>query len=479
MITLEQRRAVREARQHANVHLQSRLADVLCFLVPASQALTLKFLGVIPGGELLALPLLPILLVARGVQLWDRRLRSLLGLIGFWLVSQIVADLIHHISPTDMAKGTAAIIFFGIDIAFLFLLINRQERRVIIFGIGTIVGAALYIYLSPGHVAVPDGTFAVNWKFGYTSVFTPMTMLTASYFFRRKNISIVFAIILVITCVNLMYNARSAAAMAFVSGILVLPLFAVQSPKGSRGVTTGVAENNRAAFKRLIVIVGLTAAAALILGQAYSFTASHGLLGDDAQIKYEAQSKGKYGVLVGGRPEVLFEGQAVLESPFIGHGSYARDPKYAALLRELLIDAGYQEEGPEAETQGEDPDRIPTHSYLMQAWVWAGIGGAAIWLYALWISVKAIMGLVGMRLYRSPFYAHQIVGFVWSVLFSPFGQDARIGSAFVLVIVDVVLHLSEGGASRGTSAVGIQRLSDPRVRHAVVGVAPGFRPRWR
>ena len=50
---------------------------------------------------------------------------------------------------------------------------------------------------------------------------------------------------------------------------------------------------------------------------------------------------GEYGLLLGGRSEFLVSSLAVLESPVIGHGSWAKDCRYASLYVELKREAGY------------------------------------------------------------------------------------------------------------------------------------------
>jgi hypothetical protein len=72
--------------------------------------------------------------------------------------------------------------------------------------------------------------------------------------------------------------------------------------------------------------------------------------------------------------------------------------------------------------------------------VWSGVFGAMFWIYAFWISAFAVVELPAIGSYLSPFYGLQIITFLWAILFSPFGQDARLGAAFVLVIVDLVLQ---------------------------------------
>ena len=81
--------------------------------------------------------------------------------------------------------------------------------------------------------------------------------------------------------------------------------------------------------------------AAFTILQGYDIAASHGWLGAGAQTKYVEQS-GSLGVLVGGRSEVLVSTQAIMDSPILGHGSWAKDFTYVDLLAARLSSAGYE-----------------------------------------------------------------------------------------------------------------------------------------
>ena len=73
----------------------------------------------------------------------------------------------------------------------------------------------------------------------------------------------------------------------------------------------------------LFIIVG-----SIGILQAYQYAARSGYLGEDAQKKYEMEASGKYGVLLGGRTELLASLPAVYDSPILGHGSWAKNRIY-------------------------------------------------------------------------------------------------------------------------------------------------------
>jgi len=163
--------------------------------------------------------------------------------------------------------------------------------------------------------------------------------------------------------------------------------------------------------------------------QMYNYAARSGLLGDDAQEKYRTQAYGEYGVLLGGRSEVLVSSRAILDSPFLGHGSWAKDYQYSSLLDELRQQAGY--------STGIEDDKglIPTHSHLLGAWVEAGLLGAIFWVWILSLPVRVLMKPHGILDYLTPLMAFVAFLLIWDILFSPYGAERRFVTPYYIVVM--------------------------------------------
>lgn len=184
---------------------------------------------------------------------------------------------------------------------------------------------------------------------------------------------------------------------------------------------------------RLAVLAGMALAASFAAVSLVDMVTTSGLLGQQAQQKNEEQSRASGGLLFGGRPEFIIAARAVLDSPIIGHGSWAKDYKYIEMFADLETQSGiapsleYLEE-----TEG---GLIPTHSHLMGAWVQAGILGAPIWVYLLWATTLSLIRLSGQDIALAPIYTYTLIGFLWSILFSPLGSVQRLPDAFAIVLV--------------------------------------------
>jgi O-antigen ligase len=141
------------------------------------------------------------------------------------------------------------------------------------------------------------------------------------------------------------------------------------------------------------------------------------------------QTAGEDGLLLGGRSEFLVSSLAVLESPVIGHGSWAKDCRYASLYVELKREAGYIP-GAESETC-----LIPAHSHFMGAWVQAGVFGAVFWLWVLTLPVRTLARLYATRERLTPLVAFLAFLLLWDIFFSPFGGDRRFMTPFYIVLM--------------------------------------------
>src|SRR5207249_4985632 len=113
--------------------------------------------------------------------------------------------------------------------------------------------------------------------------------------------------------------------------------------------------------------------------------------GAPAAQKYREESAGRFGVLLGGRPELFASSIAIADSPLIGHGSWPKDPKYTNDLLSVLSRNGYQPGGGLLYSIQHSDYLIPTHSFLFGAWVEAGLLGAVFWLVVLALAISTLI----------------------------------------------------------------------------------------
>lgn len=220
-------------------------------------------------------------------------------------------------------------------------------------------------------------------------------------------------------------SGRSAALGSLAAAVLIL--------LGRRKQSTMRRLGQHFILLMVIGIVGI-----VVAKNAYVYTASRGLLGEESRRKYERQSKGKSSMgalLLGGRMEAFCGLIAAFDHPIVGFGPWPRDRN--GYTGEFLLKYGNREDY-EAYIRSESmrlklglgEPLIPCHSYITTFWVNYGIFGLFLWLYILFL----IFRFMKNDIWAIPQWYFWIVAavpaFLWRIFFSPFAE--RVDSALII-----------------------------------------------
>ena len=410
--------------------------DVLAVLAPLLQFLQFNIVGRLYLTDVLLAGALPFLVVRFGRRLTGRLPAVTIGFAILWLLAQILTDLVRGSAFRDYARGWAMIFLFLINFCALYLLIGGRPKRLILFAVGAALGGLISYLLVPDALAV-----TYPWKFGYGSSVTWLLVLLAVWLTQSRRSARMWpaAVFLLAAFLNVVMGFRSTGGVAFLVCCYLLAHVRRRRRPGS----------TRIRLRQLAVLGAVTFTGAWGAVELYQHAAQMGWLGTAALQKYQIETAGDYGLLLGGRSEILISGHAIIDSPLLGHGSWAKDCSYTSLYLELRKRAGYSE--------GEEREDclIPTHSYLMGSWVQAGVLGAVFWVWALSLAVRVLIRLYSLRERLTPmviFFAFQMI---WDVLFSPFGGASRFLAPFYVVVV--MSYLSGGTSQRtGPRSVGLR-----------------------
>ena len=391
--------------------------DAWAFILPAVSFIELTIIGQLIVSEILALAMLP--------WLWGARDRPALPrwfvvLWAGWLISQILTDVVVGSAFADYARGWAAIVFTFTDFAALLVLVSTPKRARL-FALGLAVGGVLGYVFAPNPYAATDPW---KWAFAFPVGLALAAGLSGPTGARSR--WLVVGAFIAFGIVNLALGFRNMGGVSLLTaGYLFLNVLEGRSETAS----------SRSMLRALVGLSFLAVAGWGTL-QIYDIAASQGLLGPDVQAKYVYESGG-LGVLVGGRSEVLVSSQAVIDSPILGHGSWAKDFAYADLLQGRLSELGYEMGGGSS-----DIGLIPSHSYLMQSWVWAGLLGGVFWLAILAIAVWLLANLYVFRVELMPLFVFSTTLLLWNTAFSPYGAGARIQATYAIALCLLGLRLA-------------------------------------
>jgi hypothetical protein len=386
---------------------------LLClFAVPALHALQLNVVGTLYGNEIAMLVLFPLVLLSKGRNIARRVPFVCLCLCLAWLAAQVITDVIRGTVFTDYARGWSRIVMTFVSVCTLYLLIDRRPKRLVAYTAGVVMGGILAHMISP---IFPAG-IVDPWKFGLGIPVTILVALVAcALSYKGLWPAAVFA---AIGCAHVFLGFRAVAAVCFVTAVYVMFL-------AGRNLSPG-----RRSFQMIALMVGLSLVTAGIV-YVYGALAGAGYLGNEARRKYQSQSSGRYGILLG-RAEFVGSIPAIADSPLVGHGSFARSSDYASEYRYRMRSLGYQ---PLEWAPWEERWLIPTHSHLFGAWVEAGLAGAVFWLWVLWLDIRVVRSL-----HRGVSKLHPLVTFcafmlAWDVLFSPYGGEPRFTTPFYIIVM--------------------------------------------
>ena len=394
--------------------------DLFAFVLAGTASFSVRLVGDLPIAEIIQIPLAPILISAYGKRLLRPRFAVIFSLMGLWLVGQVLTDIYRGTATIDWMRGDAAIVFFALDIAGLTVLLARNERRKVIFLMGLAIGSLLSARFYPSRLSIGD-----PWKFGYSSGSILLVLLISSYFYSRRQYMISGVLLAGISGVNLLMNYRSQVLFLLMTVALVFPI--VPERIGRLRILP-----RAGSLMRVAVLAGIALGSGWAASSLVKFVTSAGLIGGEAQAKNEKQFE-TGGLLLGGRPEIQVSSRAVLDSPILGHGSWAKDFKYVEMLDDIRVEKGVQSELQYVEEDSKG--LIPAHSHIMGAWVWAGILGAVFWAYLLWPVIQGIVRVTVLLPPLAPIYVYLMIGMLWSILFSPFSTLARIGEALTIVLI--------------------------------------------
>lgn len=394
--------------------------DVLAFLVPATQFIQLHVVGQLLMPDILLAGILPILFFARGKKLLVGLPKMFIILTLLWLVSQMMTDAIRDSEFSDYSRGWAKIGFTLTNFSALYLLLYGSQRRIFLYIAGLAAGGLIAYFVNPNIRAE-----YYPWKFGYGGPLTLLLILMAATMAGRKgrHPTAVLAILFGVAGLNLVMGTRGGGLIVFLTACYLY----VQAKWGSQGAGRRIRPHQYV----LIAIVSIFAG--LAMSQIYGYTASSGILGEDAQKKYKVQSQGRYGLFIGGRSEILVSSVAIADSPILGHGSWAKDCRYALLFNELREDAGYVVGG--GNDFSTEVCLIPSHSHLFGAWIEAGLLGAVFWVWVLSLPIRVLLKPRGTTDSFTLLVIFSALTLAWTILFSPYGADGRFVTTFYVVVM--------------------------------------------
>jgi len=420
------------------------LLDVAVLFVPLFMFQEVTIVGRLFLPEVIMAGMLPFLLMARANMLAAPAPRMFFILAFAWLAAQVLTDLVRNTPFEDYSRGWSKIFFTTTNFAVMYMLLYGSRRRLALFCFSLTMGSFLTFLINPSEYAQSD-----PWKFGIGASVTFLVVLMTALPFVQRVWILPSLMIAGVALLSVTLGSRSLGGITLMAALYVF----VQQLLGRRQRIARPSAFRTVAF----LVAGAVIAGGLLT--LYGQAAEQGVLGADAREKYELQAGagGAFGVLLGGRSEIFVASQAIADRPIIGHGSWAKNPEYAARL--LLLDRfGYEVNFLSAESE-----LIPTHSHLFGAWVEAGIAGAVFWFWVMFLALRVLSNMFLARETLSPLIVFSAILFAWDIVFSPFGAERRIMTPFFIILLMFAWDVLRNSVPKDRLVGGRRQGAGPRI----------------
>lgn len=399
--------------------------------------ISIRIIGILSVSEILAIACSPFLFLT--VYNENKSFRRISFLFALWLFGSVVSDFFNETEYIVFLKGSFSIVIFYINFIFCFWIINKQLDSLdsFLWGLafsflfGTIFGFNVFYqeYIENQNISsiVEDSHFNKL----LVAILMYFIWAISSTYFRRFPV-MVLIIVFIFSIYSLVNGSRSTFLIHFISIFyciyisLLISKFSLPLPEVFKYL------NKRKLIFFIVFIVSLIFSRII-----YSNLAEQGYMGEDEYLKYNYQKNLKLGLL-SGRSEIFSSFIAIIDSPILGHGSYAKD------LKGFNIKA--------AELSGEisnlfiytfDQDSyIRTHSHIFGSWVNNGILSLFLWLFLITISIKFLFKY-SFFIYKYFFILSiSVFSILWKVLFSPFSERVYLAFmfSFFLIIMQMIKY---------------------------------------
>ena len=342
----------------------------------------------------------------------NKQVRRLITFAFIWLIGVIISDLVNHSTLEDSLKGAFNVIFIIALIPFVYWALNDKIERMLYFWAGVAISSILgFKFQRVGMMnelaADTWQVYAVKWLF----------LFLGGWLYYKGRIRWSYILILSFATWTLFHQSRNI----FLVFVLTVSILFYIGEITDFNLIDKYIRYRRGIFKLFVVLC----VAFIGISYTYETLAVNGTLGEYARVKYEKQKKTELG-LASGRADFLASLYAISKKPIFGYGSYAKDKDRVFAKFNRMIGLPYMD-------LRSGKNHVPGHSYMLGAWVNAGILGFIFWLFVL----KKIFVFLRYHLFNN----YQLLclnllltfTLLWSIFFSPFSD--RLNFVFYMIAI--------------------------------------------
>lgn len=402
----------------------SKFNALLLFLLGLLSTYRVNLIGKIGVSEIVVFLAAPIVFFQDFHVLRRERFLPYVSLALLVCLGDLLSGFINHSFPFDIIRGFASPYALFAGIVVMHRLLRRDLRNLKWLALGFGLSLMLTMILSRGDLSAFVVEGAENeFRAGVSRMYMLVPLVCcpiAGWYFK---IPILYSVVVPFTFASF-FLATSASGRSTALCLIAtagLTFLGGKSVKGLRFIT-----------RHFLVFIFLAFVLGVATKQTYQHLAKKGVLGEEAQKKYLAQTsegEGFLRLLMGGRSGFFAGLFAAVDRPIVGFGPWAIDTEGYYML-DYLAKYGSPEEYRvySITTANSGFALIPGHSHIVGFWVWYGIAGGLFWVVVLglWVNVfrKYILAIPG-------WYGYVCVwmpSFFWAVIFSPFTERMQMAA---------------------------------------------------
>lgn len=399
------------------------------FLVGLFSMTQVRVIGSIGISELAIVLVAPFFYVQDLRKIKQDGMLLLLNLTLLTSVSCCISCWLNDTSFAEGIRGFAAPVVMWAGIVVMHRLLRRDLSSLSWFVVGFTLSNIINVF-----VFQQSADISVNG--GYDSV--SADVIIAGPLFWLSRLKSLFLDVPIAA----FYKFVPVSYCAFVPFVFVAVAFAISDSGRSMAMTFMMAagmmlfggkkiSRMRNISKHFLVacIVGVIALVAF--KQAYVYAAQKGFLTENAQRKYENQTRegsGFISLIMAGRAETFVGASAALRRPLFGYGPWPIDTDN--ICEDFLLKYGADEDITKYQRSLEYYARmgfsrrtslIPCHSHIIGFWVWYGFVGAILWFYVLYVIYRHLKNNIAAVPRWFGYFSLFIPSSIWNIFFSPFG----------------------------------------------------------